>query len=304
MRSLLLVLALLPLDPGGRISWRSREEIDAALEEARILGLPSMVYVGASWCAPCSALDAGALSDDGVVLASEGLVRILVDLSKDRKIPQRFSDVRATPTILFLDPDGKVVETMKDRTPEALRKQIESVVAAHRRQLDLAGIRPRARTREEIAALWKVLEGTDGRKISEALRAMAESRADATAFLRERYLGKPAVDEAQRRLLAELDAEDLETRDRAATALAALGTDAEPALRAGLAAPSSAEQAARIRGILGRLEGPIERRRLATVLWIESLGVDEAGRGILEAIAAGDAATPSARRAKSLLAGK
>jgi hypothetical protein len=77
-------------------------------------------------------LDAGAFSNDGVVKASEGMYRILVDAGKDGKLFDKYG-VNSMPTILFLDADGKKVGEMGDRSPEGVKKQFEEIAAKNTR---------------------------------------------------------------------------------------------------------------------------------------------------------------------------
>jgi len=74
----------------------------------------------------CKQLDAGAFSDEGVVKSSEGLIRILVDSGKDSKLFDKYG-VRGMPTIIFLDPEGKEVGKLNDRSSEGVKKQFEEV---------------------------------------------------------------------------------------------------------------------------------------------------------------------------------
>jgi hypothetical protein len=73
-------------------------------------------------------LSAGAFSDENVVKASEALVRLLADDETFMKF-----NVRAIPTVIFLDPDGKEVERLKGRTPEAVAAQFKEVAEKYGR---------------------------------------------------------------------------------------------------------------------------------------------------------------------------
>ena len=67
-----------------------------------------------------------------MVKASEGLIRILVDGDKDGALFEKYG-VQAMPTLLYLDPDGKQVAKMGDRSPAGLKKQFEEIVSTHKR---------------------------------------------------------------------------------------------------------------------------------------------------------------------------
>jgi len=63
-----------------------------------------------------------------VVKASEALVRLLADDETFMKF-----NVRAIPTVIFLNPDGKEVERLKGRTPEAVAAQFKEVAEKYGR---------------------------------------------------------------------------------------------------------------------------------------------------------------------------
>jgi thiol:disulfide interchange protein len=73
-------------------------------------------------------LSAGAFSDENVVKASEALVRLLADDETFMKF-----NVRSIPTIIFLDADGKEVDRLKGRSPEAVAAQFKEVAEKYGR---------------------------------------------------------------------------------------------------------------------------------------------------------------------------
>ncbi len=77
-------------------------------------------------------MDAGAFSDKDVVEASEALVRLLADAGRHGEIFGRYG-VRAMPTVLFLDPDGKVVGQLRARDPKSVAAQFREVAEKHSR---------------------------------------------------------------------------------------------------------------------------------------------------------------------------
>ena len=77
-------------------------------------------------------MDAGAFSNDEVVKASEGLVRILVDGDRDSKLFDKYG-VESMPTLLYLDPDGKKVGEMTKRSPADLKAEFEEIAKKHSR---------------------------------------------------------------------------------------------------------------------------------------------------------------------------
>ncbi len=77
-------------------------------------------------------MNAGAFSDEAVVKASEGLIRIVADKDRDGKIFEKYG-VDGMPTLLFLDPEGNTVGELGDRSAGAVKKQFDDIVARHTR---------------------------------------------------------------------------------------------------------------------------------------------------------------------------
>ena len=73
-------------------------------------------------------MSAGAFSDEKVVKASEALVRLLAG----DEVFVKFN-VRGIPTVIFLDPDGKEVERLKDRSPEGVAAKFKEIVEKYGR---------------------------------------------------------------------------------------------------------------------------------------------------------------------------
>ncbi|HTU89812.1 MAG TPA: hypothetical protein VMF69_06935 [Gemmataceae bacterium] len=99
------------------------------------------------------------------------------------------------------------------------------------------------------------------------------------------------------KLLADLDSDSFKLREAAVKRLKELGLQAEPALRAALAAKPSLEQRRRIEAILAALSempekpAPEELRQLRALIVLERIGTPEARR-LLDEAAKGP---PSAR---------
>lgn len=129
----LLALASLPAgadDHGGKIRWGT--DHDRAFAEARETGRPFMMFFTADRCGPCKALKAGAFSDEAVVKASEGLVRLLLDADRDGPYFEKYG-VQGIPTVLFFTPDGKEVDRLKSRAPEDVAVQLKEISEKHGR---------------------------------------------------------------------------------------------------------------------------------------------------------------------------
>jgi hypothetical protein len=145
---------------------------------------------------------------------------------------------------------------------------------------------------KEKDQLWADLAGADAARAFRAVRVLTASPRQAVALLAERLRPAPAGRVA--RLIAELDADSFEARQAASAALARLGQETEPALRAALKGNPSAEVRRRARELLRALpEGPRrptaeELRASRAVQVLERIGTPEARR-LLGALAKGAA---------------
>jgi hypothetical protein len=183
-------------------------------------------------------------------------------------------------------PDGKFLLTASDDTT-ALVWDVSAV-------LDLpAPPPPRARTLDE---LWTDLASADDGRADAAVRTLAERSGEALPLLQARLRPVPPVEAATiARLLADLDSEQFETRERAVKELQALDRLAEAPLRRLLAGqpPPGVRRAAQ--GLLDRLDGPLADadwlRTLRAVETLETIGTPEARR-LLDDLTAG---APGAR---------
>lgn len=93
--------------PPSRIEWRTN--LDAALEESRRTGKPVLADFSADWCPPCIAMKHDVWPDDAVEQAvMERYVPLVVDVDRDVDASGRYG-VRAIPTILVIDGDGRVL---------------------------------------------------------------------------------------------------------------------------------------------------------------------------------------------------
>lgn len=70
-----------------------------------------------------------------MVEAAKGLVAIMVDCTEGGAHQDLLSkyNVSGFPTVIFTDPDGKVVDTMRARSPDAIKAQIEKTIQDHKR---------------------------------------------------------------------------------------------------------------------------------------------------------------------------
>jgi hypothetical protein len=141
----------------------------------------------------------------------------------------------------------------------------------------------------KLETLWETLAGDDSVSAFQAERLLS-ARADAPVFLAARLRELAASDafdnDLQRvaKLLADLDSEDFETRDKAGKALKSLGKVAEPALRKAVEGNPSAEVKRQLEEMLteiARGTPSAEMLRLGRTLeTLEWIGTPEARQAI------------------------
>jgi WD40 repeat protein len=134
---------------------------------------------------------------------------------------------------------------------------------------------------EQLAALWADLADADVSKAHRAMRALAASPDRAVPFLTRRL--PPAEDEGIPRLIADLNSDDFEKREKASHELEQLGEKAGAALEQALADKPAAEVKERVEALLKKLTGPAppdELRALRAVDVLERIGTDEAQKAL------------------------
>jgi WD40 repeat protein len=205
--------------------------------------------------------------------------------------------------------------------PQAHRGGVVTLAAAGGRLLsvgadgtailwDIAGLKlPKPEvvklTPDQLASLW---DGLAGEKASDGYRAVGRAVAAGTqvvAVLRERLEKSAGVDGKRvAALIADLDADEFDTREKATKELAAIGTRVVPALRRTLAGSVSAEVRQRVEGLLKKLDGPEaagQQHRTGRALEaLEAIGSPEAVKA-LEALARRGADDELGREAKAAL---
>lgn len=102
---------LAPSGPG--ITWLATEEAGLAAS-ASAGGKPLMIDFTAEWCAACHEMEKLTYTQPGVVAASEGFVTVMIDCT-DKADPvvlavQKKYGVMGLPTVVFVRPDGSVLE--------------------------------------------------------------------------------------------------------------------------------------------------------------------------------------------------
>jgi hypothetical protein len=159
--------------------------------------------------------------------------------------------------------------------------------------LERAGKVTAAGPAPKVEALWEQLGSDDGARAFEATRQLA-ARAETLPFLTDRVRELAASDafendpERVAKMIADLDSDDFDTREKAGKDLKTLGKLAEPALKKALEGKLSAEAKRQVKEALAEIgkqtqsaDGLRAARALETLEWI---GTPEA-RKVLETTA-------------------
>jgi WD40 repeat protein len=234
---------------------------------------------------------AHALSPDGKTLAGAekgGAVR-LWELTTGRE-RRRFRGHAASVTGLAFTPDGKALLSGSEDTTALVWGVTRPDGPARGALSDKA-----------LQRLWADLAAEDAARAWQAVCVLAASPAESVPFLRGRL--RPAAEADARavaRLIADLDSDRFEVRQKAAAGLEKLGELAAPALRKALAS-SSAEVRRKADGLLAKLDSlspsPERLRSLRVVEALEHAGTPEA-KALLEALARGAAGARLTREAR------
>jgi WD40 repeat protein len=158
---------------------------------------------------------------------------------------------------------------------------------------------------EDLTRFWSDLASEDAARAYHAIRTLVLDPGQSVPLLQEQ-LQPAALVEAKRlgRLIADLDSEQFEVRQRASEELERVGEQAEPALRTALAGEPAPEARRRMERLLGKLVGPFtsldQLRTLRAVEVLESIGSTEARR-VLEKLSSRTAEARLSREAKAAL---
>jgi RNA polymerase sigma factor (sigma-70 family) len=145
-------------------------------------------------------------------------------------------------------------------------------------------------TEKELPGLWSDLGSEDGGKAYAALRMLRADPTRSVPFLQEHLkpLAEGPDEKKVKKMIADLDADDFDTREQATKDLEKLGKDAESLLREALAAGPSAEAKQRLEQLLKSVGGealtPEQRRDVRAVRLLEQVGTPEAKK-LLEGLA-------------------
>jgi RNA polymerase sigma factor (sigma-70 family) len=157
----------------------------------------------------------------------------------------------------------------------------------------------------ELETEWVALRGEDGGKAHQAVWALAAAPKQALPLLKGQLKPAPAVDEKRlARLIAQLDDDDFEVREKATAELIKIGAAAEPALRKVLEGKVTVEVRQRAQMVLDSLakveSNPDEIATLRALEVLEQLGTPEA-RAWLQELAKGASGARLTQEAKAVL---
>jgi thiol:disulfide interchange protein len=115
-----------PIKVDTRIEWCNSfaEGLNIAKEKKK----PLMVDFEAGWCMWCKKLDETTYKDGQVIALSKEFIPVKVDCDEDTITPGRYG-IRGLPTILFLNPEGKVIhQVIGYRSPENFLREMNEAL--------------------------------------------------------------------------------------------------------------------------------------------------------------------------------
>lgn len=118
------------------IEWASSYQL--AMEQARAEDKLVMVDFYTHWCGWCKVLDKKTYSDAKVAQEADRMVNVKINAESDVATATRYG-VQAYPTVLFLNPDGTVRQTMQGfRPPEQFLPLLGQVLDTSGERMQLA----------------------------------------------------------------------------------------------------------------------------------------------------------------------
>jgi RNA polymerase sigma factor (sigma-70 family) len=159
-------------------------------------------------------------------------------------------------------------------------------------------------TDKDLDDIWKALAADDGVQIQQGVGRLARASEQAVPWLTERLKPvpktEPPPEKRVRDLIAQLDDDDFDTREKATAELAKLGAAVAPMLRKVLEGNPSAEVRQRIGSVLDKFgkpaNNPEQLRQLRALEALELMNTADA-RKLLEKLAAGAPEAPLTQEA-------
>jgi hypothetical protein len=178
---------------------------------------------------------------------------------------------------------------------------------------DMTRAAAQAREREaldpaDVEECWKTLAKSDGEEAYAAVVRLAQAAPEKTLPVLARHLAaRPAEARRFARLIADLDHDEFDVREKATEVLEKVGMPALSELRRAMKSSPSVEVRRRAEMVLAKLDAddwvpPEELRLLRTVEVLERVGTAEA-RKLLEDLARGSSVVEEARAALARLRG-
>jgi WD40 repeat protein len=219
-----------------------------------------------------------AVTADGLLAArgnGDGSVQVY-DMATGREVA-KFDGRQGAVSALAFSRDGRLLASGSQNATALVWRVPEVARPA-------AALDEKARER-----LWAELADKDAARAYRAVLALAARPAEAVPLLRAKLKPRPGPDPKRlAKLLADLDSDEFETRQAASKELAALGPDAEGALRRALDEAPSAEVRTRVEEVLATFQkaGPVsERVRFVRAVEALERAGTPAARQALEALA-------------------
>jgi dipeptidyl aminopeptidase/acylaminoacyl peptidase len=256
--------------------------------KVNLLDLPTGQYYSLP-VHPCAVGASVAFSPDGRTLALAGKDgEVVLWETATAKERLRLKGQRGAVKSVLFTPDGRGLLTGSIDTTVLLWDIPRKALAGR----DAPTVLPDA----EVRRLWHVMGGGDAAAAYRAIIEMAAAPGATLPFLRRNLQAVRAPDPGRlQQWVADLDADNFTIRENANKELRNLRELAEPALRAALAKPASAEARRRINELLAENAGPLlpgpALQHLRAVEALERMGTTEASR-ILETLSRG---VPEAR---------
>jgi hypothetical protein len=244
-----------------------------------------------------SLVDGMAFSTDGRFLASGCAEAIRVwDVATGEEV-LRLRGHRARVHSLCFAPDGK---TLASGLSDSTVLIWDLAPRARRARPSRGQVGPK-----DLERWWADLAGPGGPNVHQAIWSLAAVPDQSVPLLRDRVRPAPASQrERIERLIADLDSDDFDVRQRASRELEGRAADAEPALLRALARGPSAEVRRRIEALLELPRGapPSEGLRPLRAVQVLERAASAEARQVLRDLARGEPDAPVTVEARAALA--